>query len=42
MRVQVLGFDKLKDTYSPCPNFGLIYSKLLDGNYGPNVDFILQ
>jgi len=42
MRVEVIGFDKLNDTYSSCPNFGLIYSELLAGNRLSNVDFILH
>jgi len=40
-RVKVLGFDRLKDSYSSCPNFGLIHSELLAGNRRPNVDFVL-
>ena len=42
MRVEVIGFDRLKGTYSSCPNFGPIYSDLLASNRRSNVDFVLQ
>ena len=40
MRVEVIGFDRLKDTYSCCPDFGPIYSDLLAGHHRPNVNFV--
>jgi len=32
MRAGVLGFDRLKNAYSSCPDFGPVYSELLAGN----------
>ena len=29
MRVEIIGFNRLKDAYSSCHDFGLVYSKLL-------------
>jgi len=40
MRVEVLGFDRLKVAYSFYPDFGPIYSDLLAGNRS-YVDFVL-
>jgi len=40
-RVKVIGFDRLKGTYSSCPDFGPIYSDLLAGNR-QNVNFVLH
>jgi len=42
MRVEVIGFDRLKDTYSCCPDFGPIYLELLAGNRRSNLDFVLH
>jgi len=40
MRVEVLGFDKIKNTCSSCPDFGRTYSdsELLVGNRRSNVE----
>lgn len=40
MRVEVIGFDKLKVAYSSCPDLSLLYSELLAGNRRPYVDFV--
>jgi len=32
MQVEVLGFDKLKDAYTSCPDLSLIYTSLSAGN----------
>ena len=41
MRVEVIGFNKLKGTYSSCPDFGPIYLDLLAANCRSNVNFVL-
>ena len=41
MRVEVLGFDRLKFAYSSCPDFRVVYSELLASNRRPYVDFVL-
>ena len=42
MRVEVIGFDRLKNTYSACLDFNLIYLELLASNHQPNVNFVLH
>jgi len=42
MRVEVLGFDKLKGTYTSYPDFSLIYLDLSAGNRNRHVDFIIH
>jgi len=42
MRVEVLGFDRLNDTYSTSPDFGLLYLEVLASNRRSNVDFVLH
>jgi len=42
MKVEVIGFDILKDTYSSYPDFHLIYSELLSGNHRSNVIFVFH
>jgi len=42
MRVEVIGFHKLKVAYSSCPDLGLVYSELLAGNRRPYVDFVFH
>ena len=32
MSAHVIGFDRLKDEYSTCPNFGIIYDEVSNGN----------
>jgi len=41
MRVEVIGFNRLKGTYCSCPDFGPIYLDLLPGNRRSNVNFVL-
>jgi len=40
--VEVLSFDKLKGTYTSCPDFSLIYLNLLAGNRNHHVDFVIH
>ena len=42
MRVEVLGFDKFKGTYTSCPDFSLIYLDLSAGNHNRHVDFVIH
>jgi len=42
MRVEVLGFDKLKGTYTSCPDFSLIYSNISARNRNHDVDFVIH
>ena len=42
MRVEVVGFNRLKDAYCSCPDFGPVYLELLAGNRRPYVDFVLH
>ena len=32
MSAHVTGFDRLKDEYSTCPDFGIIYDEINNGN----------
>ena len=32
MSAHVIGFDRLKDEYSTCPDFGIIYNEISNGN----------
>jgi len=38
----VLGFDRLKDSYSSCPNFSPVYSDFWLVNNQPYVDYALD
>lgn len=42
MSVHVVGFERMKDEYSACPDFGIIYRDVLDGNRHECVDFIIR
>ena len=42
MRVEVLSFNKLKGTYTSCPDFSLIYSDLSAENRNHHVDFVIH
>lgn len=42
MSAQVIGFDRMKDEYSTCPDFGLIYQEVRDGNRRDYVDFVIR
>ena len=42
MRVEVLGLDKLKGTYTSCPDFSLIYADLSAGNRNHHIDFVIH
>ena len=41
-RVEVIGFDRVKDAYSSHPGFGLVFSRLLSSNDRSYVDFVLH
>lgn len=38
----MIGFDRMKDEYSTCPDFGLIYQEVRDGNRRDYVDFVIR
>ena len=42
MSSHVIGFDRLKDEYSVCPDFGNIYDEVSNGNYHEYVDFLVK
>ncbi|KAJ0967944.1 hypothetical protein J5N97_024861 [Dioscorea zingiberensis] len=42
MSTSVIGFDRLKDEYPLCPDFGSIYSAILAGNRRAHIDFLLR
>ena len=39
---EVLGFDRLKDDYETCPDFGEVYIGLRDGLFREQDDYLLQ
>ena len=41
IQVEVVGFEKIKDEYSECPDFGIIYADL-SNNTGKHEEYILQ
>ncbi|KAJ0962486.1 hypothetical protein J5N97_030314 [Dioscorea zingiberensis] len=41
MSTSVIGFDRLKDEYPLCLDFGSIYSEVLAGNRRAHIDFLL-
>ena len=42
MSAHVIGFDRLKDEYSTCPDFGIIYDGVSNGNRHEYVDFLVE
>ena len=42
MSAHVIGFDGLKDEYYACPDFGIIYDEVSNGNRHEYVDFLLK
>ena len=42
MRVEVVGLEKLKETYADCPDFGLIFNTLQSGPTWDHPNFVLQ
>ena len=42
MSAHVIGFDRLKDEYSTCPDFGVIYDEVSNGNRHKYVDFLVE
>ena len=42
MSAHVIGFDRLKDEYSACPDFGIIYDDVSNGNCHEYVDFLVE
>ena len=42
MSAHVIGFDRLKDEYSTCPDFCVIYDEISNGNHHEYVDFLVE
>ncbi|CAL8993728.1 unnamed protein product [Prunus brigantina] len=42
MTVQVTGFDRIKAEYSSCPDFGIIFHEVSNGNRREYIDFITR
>ena len=42
LSVEVIGMDRLKETYADCPDFGQIYAALQEGPSSDYVDYLLQ
>ena len=42
MSTHVIRFDRLKDEYSACPDFGIIYDEVSNGNCHEYVDFLVE
>ncbi|KAF7812066.1 putative 1-phosphatidylinositol-3-phosphate 5-kinase FAB1D isoform X1 [Senna tora] len=42
MSVNIVGFDKLKDEYASCPDFGIIFQEISNGNRHDHQDFIIK
>ena len=42
MSAHVIGFGRLKDEYSTCPDFGIIYDEVNNGNRHEYVDFLAK
>ena len=42
MSVHVIRFDRLKDEYFACLNFGIIYDEVSHGNRHKYVDFLIK
>jgi len=42
MSTKVIGFERLREEYDSCPNFGKIYVMLRDGPVREIYDFLLQ
>ena len=42
MSAHVIRFDRLKDEYSACLDFGIIYDEVSNGNYHEYVDFLIE
>ena len=42
MSAHVIGFDKLKDEYYACLDFGIIYDEVSNGKRHEQVDFLVE
>ncbi|XP_028755185.1 uncharacterized protein LOC114714606 [Neltuma alba] len=42
LTVNVMGFDRLKDEYTSCLDFGIIYDEVKDGNRQDHVNFLID
>ena len=42
MSAHVIGFDRLKNEYSSCPDFGIIYNEVSNGNRQEYLDFLIE
>ena len=42
MSAHVIGFDRLKNEYSACPDFGIIYNEVSNGNRQEYLNFLVE
>ena len=42
MSAHVIGFNRLKNEYSACPDFGIIYDEVSNGNLQEYLDFLFE
>ena len=42
MSAHVIGFDRLKNEYSACLDFGIIYNEVSNGNRQEHLDFLVE
>ena len=42
MSTEVIGFDRLRDEYARCPDFGIIHQEVSSGNRREFVDFVVH
>ena len=42
MSAHVIGFDRLKNEYSACPDFDIIYNEVSNGNRQEYMDFLVE
>ena len=42
MSAHVIGFDRLKNEYTACPDFGIIYNEVSNGNRQEYLDFLVE
>ena len=42
MSAHVIEFDRMKDEYYACPDFGIIYDEVSNGNHHEYVDFLVE
>ena len=42
MSAHVIGFDRLKNEYTACPDFGIIYNEVSNGNRQEYLNFLVE